>query len=246
MPTGVWMPVSCIIDARADRLRPAVDVADDLHRLVHLGDELVLRHARRATGTCGFSMTVVSIISTGAGSVAVSARPSLPKTRSTSGKRLQLPVHLLEDPARLPRRQPRQRRRHVEDRALLHLRHVVLLETAASARRPTSEQRRADADERVAVANRPRQRRRDSRARTRLSRSLGGVPAPCLKTQTMTTGSRNSVSSVENAIANVLLKASGLNSRAFALAEEEDRQERRHDDQHREQQRPASSSRSRG
>ena len=33
----------------------------------------------------GFSITVVSIISTGAGSVAVSARPSLPKTRSTSG-----------------------------------------------------------------------------------------------------------------------------------------------------------------
>ena len=33
----------------------------------------------------GFSMTVVSIISTGAGSVAVSARPSLPKTRATSG-----------------------------------------------------------------------------------------------------------------------------------------------------------------
>ena len=30
-------------------------------------------------------MTVVSIISTGAGSVAVSARPSLPNTRSTSG-----------------------------------------------------------------------------------------------------------------------------------------------------------------
>jgi hypothetical protein len=37
---------------------------------------------------CGFSMTVVSIISTGAGSVAVSARPSLPKTRSTSGNSL--------------------------------------------------------------------------------------------------------------------------------------------------------------
>ena len=38
------------------------------------------RHSER-----GFSITVVSIISTGAGSVAVSARPSLPKTRSTSG-----------------------------------------------------------------------------------------------------------------------------------------------------------------
>ena len=34
-----------------------------------------------------------------------------------------------------------------------------------------------------------------------------------LKTQTMIAGSRNSVSSVENAIANVLLNASGLKSR---------------------------------
>ena len=34
-----------------------------------------------------------------------------------------------------------------------------------------------------------------------------------MNTQTITTGSRNSVSSVENAIANVLLYASGLNSR---------------------------------
>ena len=33
----------------------------------------------------GFSSTVVSIIVTGAGSVDVSARPSLPNTRSTSG-----------------------------------------------------------------------------------------------------------------------------------------------------------------
>ena len=33
----------------------------------------------------GFNMIVVSIISTGAGSVAVSARPSLPATDSTSG-----------------------------------------------------------------------------------------------------------------------------------------------------------------
>jgi len=33
-----------------------------------------------------FSTTVVSIIENGAGSVDVSARPALPKTRSTSGK----------------------------------------------------------------------------------------------------------------------------------------------------------------
>ena len=38
------------------------------------------RHSSR-----GFSRTVVSIIDSGAGSVAVSARPTLPKTCSTSG-----------------------------------------------------------------------------------------------------------------------------------------------------------------
>lgn len=35
--------------------------------------------------SCGLSMMVVSIISTGAGSVGVSARPNLPATDSTSG-----------------------------------------------------------------------------------------------------------------------------------------------------------------
>ncbi len=35
-------------------------------------------------------MTVVSIIENGAGSVDVSARPALPKTRSTSGKDLRI------------------------------------------------------------------------------------------------------------------------------------------------------------
>jgi len=34
----------------------------------------------------GFRITVVSIMESGAGSVEVSARPALPKTRSTSGK----------------------------------------------------------------------------------------------------------------------------------------------------------------
>ena len=36
--------------------------------------------------SCGFRVMVVSIIDRGAGSVAVSARPTLPKTFSTSGK----------------------------------------------------------------------------------------------------------------------------------------------------------------
>ena len=43
------------------------------------------RHA-----SSGLSMMVVSIMDSGAGSVAVSARPTLPKTRSTSGKELMI------------------------------------------------------------------------------------------------------------------------------------------------------------
>ena len=121
-------------DARADRLHPGVDVADRLSRLVHFGDELVLRHARAATSTSACSSTVVSIIVSGAGSVDVSARPILPKTRSTSGNRLQLLVHLLHDPAGLAVRQTGQRRRHVEDRALVDVRQEVLAESRSAAR----------------------------------------------------------------------------------------------------------------
>ncbi len=40
--------------------------------------------------SCGLSTTVVSTIEKGAGSVEVSARPALPKTRSTSGKDLRM------------------------------------------------------------------------------------------------------------------------------------------------------------
>jgi hypothetical protein len=38
----------------------------------------------------GFRLITVSVISTGAGSVAVLARPALPKTDSTSGKALMM------------------------------------------------------------------------------------------------------------------------------------------------------------
>ena len=49
-----------------------------------------LEYQRDFFGHCtyGLSSTTVSIIENGAGSVAVSARPALPKTRATSGKLL--------------------------------------------------------------------------------------------------------------------------------------------------------------
>jgi len=84
MPTGLLMPVASM----STRLR-----IGGTHRLVSPGTwtaasssaislSLVMprRHSPR-----GFNWMVVSNISSGAGSVAVSARPALPNTRATSG-----------------------------------------------------------------------------------------------------------------------------------------------------------------
>ena len=73
------------VDPVADRRHPDVGEARHLHRAVELLDELrpcVMpgRHSSR-----GLNWIVVSIISIGAGSVAVSARPTLPNTLATSG-----------------------------------------------------------------------------------------------------------------------------------------------------------------
>src|SRR5258708_28388531 len=45
----------------------------------------------------GFRLTMVSLISTGAGSVAVTARPALPKTEETSGNDLMMQI-VADDP----------------------------------------------------------------------------------------------------------------------------------------------------
>jgi hypothetical protein len=51
----------------------------------HSGDHPDQKRSRWRHCRTGLSTTVVSIIENGAGSVEVSARPALPKTRSTSG-----------------------------------------------------------------------------------------------------------------------------------------------------------------
>ncbi len=105
------------VDAGFDGHGPGVDLAGDLQRLVHFGDQFVpgdgaRRRARfcagrfcshsgaqleyqRGLGTLrhsfsGFNCTTVSNISIGAGSVAVSERPALPWTVSTSGNCLRM------------------------------------------------------------------------------------------------------------------------------------------------------------
>ena len=75
------------VDARLDRHGPGVGDAGELQRLVHLLDQLVDRHARSPLSS-GFRLMTVSNISVGAGSVAVGARPALPKTDRHLGEGL--------------------------------------------------------------------------------------------------------------------------------------------------------------
>ncbi len=86
--------------ARIDRLRPAVDVADDLHRLVHLGDQPVLGHPRtplRPGLECHRRLDHFD-----RGGIGGRVRATeLAKDPVHFGKRLQLPVHLLDDPTGL-------------------------------------------------------------------------------------------------------------------------------------------------
>ena len=118
---------------RADRLQRLRPVASTSARPCAIRDS-------------GLSSTVVSTIENGAGSVGVSARPALPKTRSTSGKS-QHAVLDLQDALRLGDRHAGQRGRHVEEVALVERRHELRAELEvgrhrswrpAPARRPAS------------------------------------------------------------------------------------------------------------
>ena len=89
MPTGVRIPV----DSMSIRVRMGM-----VQALVRPGNWMASLSASTSPSrvmpglqsSSGRSMMVVSIMDSGAGSVAVSARPTLPKTRSTSGKALMI------------------------------------------------------------------------------------------------------------------------------------------------------------
>ena len=130
MPTGLLMPVASM----SMRLRiGGIQTFDSPGRLAparsssstSFSGVIPGRHCSR-----GLSWIVVSNISSGAGSVAVSARPILPNTRLTSGTRGDQPVGFCRSSARLGRRDARQRRRHVEQIAFVERRQ----EFAAQAR----------------------------------------------------------------------------------------------------------------
>ena len=85
MPTGVLIPVEsmsirALIGIVHAFVRPGKGIARS-SSAISFSVVIPGRHSER-----GRRVIVVSIIERGAGSVAVSARPTLPKTRSTSGK----------------------------------------------------------------------------------------------------------------------------------------------------------------
>ena len=82
-----------------------------------------LRHSAR-----GFSTTVTSAMPSGAGSVAVSARPSLPNTLTTSGNFLSSRSIAWSSTDGLVFGHAGRRRRHVEEHALVQRRHELALE----------------------------------------------------------------------------------------------------------------------
>ena len=86
----------------ADRLRPDVRESRELQRGVHLGLQLLERHARPATASRGFSMTVVLTMPIGVLSVGVVPRPTVPNTRLDFRELAQQLVLHLQQP-RAPR-----------------------------------------------------------------------------------------------------------------------------------------------
>ena len=67
------------------RINPLAIKASSVSRPIRVAS--ACRKARRGHRSAGRRLTIVSIMSSGAGSVGVSARPALPTTMATSGKR---------------------------------------------------------------------------------------------------------------------------------------------------------------
>ena len=139
------------VDAALDRHRPGVRQARQPQRVVHLLDELLLARCGRAViqrnagfshsgaqpeyhvstrrhSDFGLSVTTVSSIESGAGSVEVPARPALPEHALHLREGLDDPVRHLQQPPGLGDRDARHRGGHVEERALLERRHELRAE----------------------------------------------------------------------------------------------------------------------
>ena len=85
MPIGVRTPVASMsIRFLIGIVHALVTPGSRTARSISLTSRSVVMSRRHSS--CGFRTTVVSYMSSGAGSVAVFARPTLPNTEATSGK----------------------------------------------------------------------------------------------------------------------------------------------------------------
>src|SRR4030088_1268623 len=91
----------------------------------------------------GLNWMVVSNISSGAGSVAVSARPALPKTRATSGMGLMRRVVCWSSARRLAGGNAGEGRGHIEEIAFVERRHDLAADMRRWIRRRDEDQERA-------------------------------------------------------------------------------------------------------
>ena len=130
MPTGVRMPVESM------SIRPLIGM---VQALATPGIERALSSSSRRSPTVlnrgrhsssGFRLTTVSNISSGAGSVGVSARPALPNTWRHFRELLQDPVLELKEPATVVDGRAGHGDRHVEQRPFVEGRHELRAELA--------------------------------------------------------------------------------------------------------------------
>ena len=252
------------VDARAHRRRPGVGPARDARLPVQAVDQLggghrpalgpdEAQHALDAGGApssstsarCstrghserGLSRIVVSAIDSGAGSVAVSARPILPNTASTPGCLAMSAVLRRQLERGVVVAEARRGGRHVEEVALVEARQELAAQTRDD--RQARQRRQAGGDQRERRARRARSER------TAGTRAPACASAGCRARGTMRPRSRRSrsagatvsVTTAASRMTSVLVSASGRSKRPGLAAEREHRDERQRRDHQRRQDR---------
>ena len=237
MPTGVWMPVVCIITRARIGCTQRVDVADDLHRACPSRRRACPSSCPAATADFGFSRTVVSIIVSGAGSVDVSARPILPNTRSTSGRpSASCPSAGRSSPPRGSA--ARAASSACRGSSLRRSPAGSPSGTAQHAPPPGISDEQAGAGERVAIPDHAASSATDTPRTATLSWKFRRATVSRLKIQTTIDRQQEERQQRRERHRERLAVGQRIEQPRLALLEEEHRQERREDDQQREQQRP--------
>ena len=134
-PTGVRMPVASMSMRALIGIVQAFETPGNCSALSISLDQLVDGHARAAIRSRGFRLMMVSNISVGAGIGRGRRAAGLAEHALDLGEGLDDLVLDLQQLGRLGDREARQRRRHVDQRALVQARHELGAEPASPARR---------------------------------------------------------------------------------------------------------------